>query len=266
MNEQLMDRLVRECDAIFHLASAVGVKLVMERPVWTIETIFKGTDIVLNLASRYRKRVLLTSTSEVYGKSTTIPFAETDDCTMGATQKRRWAYACAKALDEFLALAHYYQTNLPVKIVRLFNTVGPRQTGQYGMVMPTFISQALEGKEIRVYGTGKQRRCFCDVADIVKALMKTMDNPLCNGQVINIGSTEEISIMDLARRVKRLVKSRSQIVLIPYEEAYGSGFDDMDRRVPDIMRARKLIGFRPTVKLDSTIKRIAASLRDGVDH
>lgn len=257
-NERLMSELIRECDLVFHLASAVGVKLIMERPVHTIETIFGGTEIVFRHCSRFRKPVLLTSTSEVYGKGTAIPFREEDDVVTGATTKHRWAYACAKSLDEFLALAHHRETSLPVSVVRLFNTVGPRQTGQYGMVVPRFVEAALDDEPIRVHGDGQQCRCFAHVKDIVEGLASLLQNPACFGQVINLGSERETSIRALAERVIELTGSRSEIELVPYEQVYGAGFEDMQRRVPCIEKARRLIGFRPTRSLDAIIQDVAA--------
>lgn len=233
----------------------------MEQPVKTVETIFHTTDVVLRAASRFRRPVLITSTSEVYGKLDDVPFREQDDVVMGSTEKRRWAYACAKALDEFLALAHYAETKLPVFVVRLFNTVGPRQTGQYGMVLPTFVSQALRNEPITVYGDGQQRRCFCSVYDVVEALKRLPGAREAAGQVVNIGSQEEVSIEGLAKRVIERVKSGSTIKLIPYAEAYGDGFDDMRRRVPDISRARDLIGWAPTHNLDTIIDQVAETFR-----
>jgi UDP-glucose 4-epimerase len=229
----------------------------MERPVETVQNIFQTTDAVLNVCSRYRRPTLITSTSEVYGKSDQIPFKEDSDVVMGATAKRRWAYACAKALDEFLALAHYHETNLPVYIVRLFNTVGPRQSGRYGMVLPSLLAQAMAGEPMTVYGEGTQSRCFCSVHDVVNALLRFLDSPQAQGTVINIGSQEEWSIMDLALRIKKLTGSSSKVVLVPYEQAYGPGFDDMKRRVPDISRAQELLGWRPSRNLDDIILEMA---------
>jgi len=254
MDERLVEDCVRDCDAIFHLASAVGVKLILERPVESIETIVKGTNAVLSFASRYRRAVLITSTSEVYGKSTAVPFREDGDQVMGATDKQRWAYASAKALEEFLALAHFRETRLPVLITRLFNTVGPRQTGQYGMVLPNFVKQALRNESITVYGDGKQTRCFCHVADVAAALASLMRTPAARGEVVNIGANEEVSILQLAERVKSLLKSKSEIRLIPYEQAYVPGFEEMHRRVPCLDKAAKLIGYKPTRTLDDCIK------------
>jgi UDP-glucose 4-epimerase len=253
----LLEREIPRHDFVYHLASSVGVKLIIERPVHTVQNIFQTTEAILEVCSKYRRPVLITSTSEVYGKSERIPFKEDCDVVMGATSKRRWAYACAKALDEFLALAHYHETNLPVFIVRLFNTVGPRQTGRYGMVLPNFLEQALAGKPITVYGQGTQARCFCSVHDVVDALVRFVECPNAIGTVVNLGSQEEISIIDLARRIRELSGSSSEIVLVPYEQAYGPGFDDMRRRVPDITRAMNLLSWRPSRTLDDIILEMA---------
>jgi UDP-glucose 4-epimerase len=233
--------------------------------VQSIETIVKGTHAVLSFASRYRKPVLLTSTSEVYGKSSAIPFREDGDQVMGATDKQRWAYASAKALEEFLALAHFRETRLPVIVTRLFNTVGPRQTGRYGMVLPTFVRQALSGQPITVYGDGKQARCFCHVADVVEALGKLMRTPAARGQVVNIGTDDEVTIGQLAERVKALVKSAAPVRLIPYDEAYRDGFEDMVRRVPLLEKARKLIGYAPRRTLDDCIRDTAEAIKGETD-
>ena len=257
----LTEAEVAQHDLVYHLASAVGVKLIIERPVETVETIFHGTDVVLKAASKFRRPVLITSTSEVYGKSEQIPFKEDADVVMGPTSKRRWAYACAKALDEFLALAHYYQTHLPVHIVRLFNTVGPRQTGQYGMVLPSFVRAALEDRPLTVYGDGSQRRCFCSVFDVVEALVRLPQAPASAGKVVNIGSQEEVSIRELAERVRRHCGSKSEIVHLSYDEAYGPGFDDMRRRVPDLTRVKELIGWTPKHNLDAIITQVADFLK-----
>jgi len=256
LNASLMEELIRETDRVYHMASAVGVRLIMEQPVKTIETIFHGTDTVLKFCSRYRKRVLIPSTSEVYGKGISVPFNEDDDLLTGATDKHRWAYACAKTLDEFLALAHWKETQLPVVVCRLFNTVGPRQTGQYGMVIPTFVKQALAGRPITVYGDGKQSRCFGYVGDVVGALVKLMEHPEAVGQVFNIGSNVEISILELAERVKQITKSDSEIVFVPYDQAYEEGFEDMPRRVPDISKVSKFVGFSPEMSLDGILERV----------
>ena len=259
----LVTREVAEADLVYHLASAVGVKLIMEQPVRTVESIFRTTDVVLNACARYRRPAVITSTSEVYGKSGNVPFREHDDVVMGSTEKRRWAYACAKALDEFLALAHHHQTNLPVFVVRLFNTVGPRQTGQYGMVLPTFVRQALANKAVTVYGDGAQSRCFCSVFDVVQALMALPKQPAASGQVVNIGSQEEISIKGLAERIIQRTGSSSGITFTPYDEAYGDGFDDMSRRVPDLSRVGELIGWKPSHTLDQIIDQVVAEQRTG---
>ncbi|HLX60012.1 MAG TPA: GDP-mannose 4,6-dehydratase [Planctomycetota bacterium] len=260
LDEELLEYTIRDCGAIFHLASAVGVKLILERPVQSIETIVKGTNSVLNLASRYRKPVLITSTSEVYGKSTATPFREDGDQVMGATDKQRWAYASAKALEEFLALAHFRETRLPVMITRLFNTVGPRQTGRYGMVLPTFVRQALTNKPITVFGDGQQARCFCHVADVVGALAKLMLTPQARGEVVNLGTSDEVTILQLAQRVKELTRSASEIRTVPYEEAYVDGFEDMHRRVPSLEKAKRLIGYEPHRTLDDCIRDTVATM------
>jgi UDP-glucose 4-epimerase len=250
---KLVEECVKECQAVFHLASAVGVRLVVEQPVKTIETIVNGTDVILRACARYRRSVLITSTSEVYGKSEKIPFAEGDDCVMGPTNTRRWAYACAKALDEFLALAHWNESRLPVVIARLFNTVGPRQTGRYGMVIPRFVEQGLAGEPITVYGSGTQSRCFAHVSDIVGALVALMENPKARGEVFNIGNDEEVTILQLAERVKALTGNKSSIRSLPYSEAYTAGFEDMLRRVPDLSKIKALTGYKPTKNLDQIL-------------
>ncbi len=264
LDERLMERLVRETDQVFHMASAVGVKLIMDQPVRTIETIFRGSDIVLANCSRYRKRVLIPSTSEVYGKGTSVPFKEDDDILKGSTSKHRWAYACAKELDEFLSLAHWKETRLPVVVVRLFNTVGPRQTGQYGMVVPRFVKAALKNEPIPVFGNGEQSRCFGHVSDVVGALISLLENPECYGQVINIGNPEETSIKALAEKAIEMTGSKSKIEYIPYKEVYGEGFEDMQRRVPSIEKARKLIGFKPTLTLEDIINDVVDQFRDEI--
>lgn len=253
---EVVERCVIECQAVFHLASAVGVRLVVDEPVKTIETIVGGTDVVLKAAARYRRPVLLTSSSEVYGKSDKVPFSEGDDCVMGPTTTRRWAYACAKAMDEFLALAHWHQARLPVVVARLFNTVGPRQTGRYGMVIPRFVGQALAGEPLTVYGDGTQSRCFTHVADVVDALVRLMEHPQAVGQVINVGNDEEVTILSLAERVRIQTGSKSLIRLIPYGEAYTAGFEDMRRRVPNLAKVRKLIDYRPTRTLDQILEDV----------
>jgi UDP-glucose 4-epimerase len=255
-NQPVTAELVDQCDVIFHLAAAVGVKLIVESPVRTIETNVRGTEVVLALANKKKKKVLVASTSEVYGLSADVPFREDGNLVMGATTKGRWSYACSKAIDEFLALAYWREKKLPTIIVRLFNTVGPRQTGQYGMVIPTFVKQALSGRPITVYGDGNQSRCFGYVGDVVGALVKVMDHTDAVGQVFNIGSNQEISILKLAQRVKELTQSDSEIVFIPYDEAYEEGFEDMPRRVPDIAKISELVGFEPKMSLDGILKSV----------
>src|SRR5467141_3339256 len=255
-NQPLTAELIDQCDAIVHLAAAVGVKLIVESPVRTIETNVHGTEVVLSLANKKKKKVLLASTSEVYGLSAEVPFREDGNLVMGATTKGRWSYACSKAIDEFLALAYWHEKKLPTVVVRLFNTVGPRQTGRYGMVIPTFVKQALAGRPITVYGNGKQTRCFCYVGDVVGALMQLMDDEKAVGEVFNIGSNHEISIIDLAKRVKELTNSDSDVVLIPYDEAYEEGFEDMPRRVPDISKVNAQVGFQPALDLDGILKTV----------
>ena len=255
-NQPVTAELVDQSDIVVHLAAAVGVKLIVESPVRTIETNVRGTEVVLALANKKQKRVLIASTSEVYGLSTDVPFKEDGNLVMGATTKGRWSYACSKAIDEFLALAYWREKKLPTTIVRLFNTVGPRQTGRYGMVIPTFVKQALAGRPITVYGNGKQTRCFGYVGDVVGALIKLMDTPDSVGQVFNIGSTEEISIVKLAEKVKELTESRSEIVFVPYDEAYEEGFEDMPRRVPDTTKINQLVGFKPEMTLDGILETV----------
>jgi UDP-glucose 4-epimerase len=263
LNRDLMEEQVKRADLVFHLASAVGVRLIIDQPVKSIETIVNGTEVVLRLARRYRKPVLITSTSEVYGKGSSVPFAEDDDTVQGPTTTRRWAYATAKALDEFLAFAHWYETRLPVVCVRLFNTVGPRQTGQYGMVIPRFVGQALAGQPITVYGDGEQTRSFCHVADIVPSLVALARCEEARGQAVNLGNPEEVSINKLARRVKEMCDSDSVIRHIPYEEAYVEGFEDMRRRVPDISLARDLLGFEPRFSLDDILQSVIDETLEG---
>ena len=255
-NHAITAELVDQCDVIFHLAAAVGVKLIVESPVRTIETNVHGTEVVLSLANKKKKKVLIASTSEVYGLSADVPFREDGNLVMGATTKGRWSYACSKAIDEFLALAYWREKKLPTVIVRLFNTVGPRQTGRYGMVIPTFVKQAISGRPITVYGDGKQSRCFGYVGDVVGALIKLMDHEDAVGEVFNIGSNEEISILDLAKRIKELTGSNSEIALVPYDEAYEEGFEDMPRRVPDISKVNKLVGFKPERSLEDILKTV----------
>jgi UDP-glucose 4-epimerase len=261
-NESLVAELVDRAAVVFHLAAAVGVKLIVQEPVHTIETNVHGTEVILRHAAKKKKLVFIASTSEVYGKSTDVPFRETADLVLGATTRHRWAYACSKALDEFLALAHWKERQLPVVIVRFFNTVGPRQTGQYGMVVPTFVRQALAGEPITVFGDGTQSRSFTYVGDVVGALLKLMVEPKAIGEVFNIGNIEEVTIHQLAERVKSITGSASPIVTIPYEEAYEAGFEDMPRRVPELSKIHALIGYEPAVQLDEIIRRVVASQRD----
>jgi len=255
-NYRLTAELVDTCDIVYHLAAAVGVRLIVESPVSTIETNIRGTDIVLSLAAKKRKRVVITSTSEVYGKRNRVPFSEDDDLVMGPTNKGRWSYACSKAIDEFLAIAYWKEKRVPTVIARLFNTVGPRQTGRYGMVIPNFVQQALTGQDITVYGDGTQTRCFTHVSDVVEALIAIAEHPQAVGEVYNIGSDHEISMLELAERIKYLTESASNIVFVPYDEAYEAGFEDMMRRVPDIAKIRALIGYNPKVDLDDLLLSI----------
>jgi len=255
-NEPVLAELIDQSDVVFHLAAAVGVKLIVEEPVHTIETNVHGTEVVLKHANKKKKLVFIASTSEVYGKSVNVPFHEDADLVMGATAKHRWAYACSKAIDEFLALAYYKEKKLPVIIGRLFNTVGPRQTGQYGMVLPTFVRQALAGHPITVYGDGTQSRSFTYVGDVVGAVIQLIGHSKAIGQVFNIGNSEEITIRELAEKVRSMTRSESPIVLIPYDEAYESGFEDMPRRVPDISKINQAIGYRPRVPLDDIIATV----------
>ncbi len=255
-NIRLMAELVDLSDLIYHLAAAVGVRLVVESPVRTIETNVRGTEVILSLAAKKGKRVLITSTSEVYGKREQVPFREDDDLVMGPTNKGRWSYACSKAIDEFLAVAYWKEKKLPVVIARLFNTVGPRQTGRYGMVVPNFVRQALTGQDITVFGDGQQRRCFTNVNDAVDMLVGIAAHPAATGEVFNVGSAQEITIVDLATRIKEMTNSDSRIVFVPYDEAYEEGFEDMLRRVPDIGKVSKLLGFAPHISIDETLQAI----------
>ena len=252
----VLDRLASQAHVIVHLAAAVGVQLIVEHPVHTIETNVGGTEAVLRAAQTYRARVLVASTSEVYGKGSRIPFSEDDDVLLGATAKSRWGYAASKMIDEFLALAYHREYGAPVAVVRLFNTVGPRQTGQYGMVVPRLMRQALRGEPLTVFGDGTQQRCFCDVRDVVQAIVGLAHHPGAIGKVFNIGSEEEITILDLAKRIRAMTGSRSEIVHVPYAEAYAPGFEDMARRVPDISRVRELLGWRPRRSLDETLAAV----------
>jgi UDP-glucose 4-epimerase len=262
MNVPLMAELVDRSDVIFHLAAAVGVRLIVESPVRTIETNIRGTEIVLQAAAKKKKRVLIASTSEVYGKSTKVPFCEEDDLVSGPSTKGRWSYACSKAIDEFLALAYWRERKLPVTIVRLFNTVGPRQTGRYGMVVPNFVRQALNDERITVYGTGKQTRCFGYVEDVVEALNMLMHTEKSIGEIFNVGNNEEVSIEELAERIRRMSESRSEIVHIPYSQAYEEGFEDMYRRVPSLEKIGRCIGYRPKTSLDEIIDKVVSFERN----
>ena len=256
-NAPVVAELVDGCDVVFHLAAAVGVRLIVESPVRTIETNMHGTEVVLRAAAKKGKRVVIASTSEVYGKSTKMPFCEQDDLVMGSTTIGRWSYACSKALDEFLGLAYFHEKNVPVTVIRLFNTVGPRQSARYGMVLPTFVRQALLNEPITVFGDGRQRRCFGYVLDVVEALVRIAKSDRAVGEVINIGNDEEISIAALAARIRRQIGSKSEIVSMSYEEAYGRGFEDMARRVPSLAKLERLVEFRPRTPLDAIIKAVA---------
>ena len=260
-NESLLAELIDQSDVVFHLAAAVGVKLIVEQPVHTIETNVHGTEVVLKHANKKKKLVFVASTSEVYGKSTDVPFREGADLVLGATVRHRWAYACSKLIDEFLALAYWKERKLPVVVVRLFNTVGPRQTGQYGMVLPTFVRQALASQPITVFGDGTQSRSFTYVADVVDALIKLANEPRAVGEVFNIGNTEEVTIGALAERVRALTASASPIHHIPYDEAYEAGFEDMPRRVPDISKIQALIDYQPRLGLDDIIRTVVEHMR-----
>jgi UDP-glucose 4-epimerase len=257
-NASLLHELVDSVDSVFHLAAAVGVRLVVESPVRTIETNIHGTGWVLAAAEKKRKPVLVASSSEVYGKSTQVPFREDDDMVLGPSSKARWSYACSKAIDEFLALAYGRERGLPAVVVRLFNTVGPRQTGRYGMVVPTFVRQALAGEPLTVFGDGKQTRCFTHVDDVVRALRELLCHPEAYGQVFNVGGVREISIEDLARRVVHVTSSRSELVYVPYDQAYAEGFEDMQRRVPSIEKIQGLLGWSPGGGLDRIIEDVVA--------
>jgi nucleoside-diphosphate-sugar epimerase len=258
-NEPVAAELIDRVDVVFHMAAAVGVRLIVESPVNTIETNVHGTEMVLKLANKKKKKVIVASTSEVYGKSNQVPFHEDADLVMGATSKGRWSYACSKAIDEFLALAYWKEKHLPVVVVRLFNTVGPRQTGRYGMVIPNFVKQALLGHPITVFGDGRQSRCFTYVGDVVRAIVRLAEQDAAVGEVFNVGNDqEEVSILELAERVKTRTRSKSEIVLVPYDQAYEEGFEDMPRRVPELAKLRALIGYEPEVQLDEILDRVIA--------
>jgi UDP-glucose 4-epimerase len=254
MDATLVNGLVAQCDRVFHLAAAVGVKYVLENPLRSLLTNIRGTEVVLEAASTHGRKIVLASSSEVYGKGVTVPFAEDDDRLIGPTHKLRWSYACGKAVDECLAQAYYQQHQLPVVIVRCFNTCGPRQSGAYGMVIPNMIERALRGDPIHVYGDGQQSRCFSAVSDVVRAMLLLADSREAEGQVFNAGSDEEVTVVELARRIKRMCHSDSAIELVPYEQVYGQSFEDMRRRVPDLRKIRRFVGFRPQVKLDGLLE------------
>ncbi|MBZ0294645.1 MAG: GDP-mannose 4,6-dehydratase [Anaerolineae bacterium] len=257
-NIHVIDRLVSECDVIYHLAAAVGVQKIISQPIETIEVNIGGTEVILKTARRYRRKVLIASTSEVYGKGVRFPFSEDDDSLLGPTVRSRWSYAASKAIDEFLALAYHREVDLPVVIFRLFNTVGPRQSGQYGMVVPRFVQAALAGKPIEVYGDGQQQRCFANVFDVVQAITALAETPDAVGEVFNIGSDEEVTIYELAERVRQRANSQSEIQLIPYEQAYEAGFEDFRRRIPSLDKIHSIIRWQPTTTLDETIDQIIA--------
>ena len=262
LNAALMETLVEQCDIVFHLAAAVGVKLIADRPVHTIETNIGGTEVVLDVANKFKRKILIASTSEVYGKSEMVPFHEDDDIVLGSTSLSRWSYACSKAIDEFLGLAFYQQYDLPVVIGRFFNTIGPRQTGLYGMVVPRFVGRALKNEPLQIYGTGQQRRCFCYVGDLIDAVMNLMNCSQAAGRVYNIGSTEEITIEALADKIIGMTGSKSKKEFIPYETAYGKPIDDMMRRVPSLERIGDAIGWKPVTGLDDTLRIIIKSFRE----
>jgi UDP-glucose 4-epimerase len=261
LDEPLVGEFVDRVDVVFHLAAAVGVKLIVEQPARTIETNVRGTEVVLSAATKKQKLVVLASTSEVYGKGAKIPYGEEDDLVLGATTKSRWGYGCSKAIDEYLALAYFKQSNLPVVITRFFNTVGPRQTGRYGMVVPSFVRQGLRGEDITIYGTGEQRRCFADVADVVECLLRLVDTPASRGQVFNVGSDREISINALAELVRAKTGKGSKLVHVSYEEAYAEGFEDLQRRVPDLAKLERTIGYRPSTPIETIVDRVIAEMR-----
>lgn len=265
LNETVMDRLVSECDVIYHLAAAVGVELIVKSPVETIERNILGTDVVLRLANRYLRKVLITSTSEVYGKSEAVPFREDDDRVLGPTTKSRWSYSSSKAIDEFLALAYHKERDLETVIMRLFNTVGPRQTGRYGMVIPRFVKQALSGKPITVYGDGEQYRCFTFVGDVVNASIKLMETPQAIGQVFNIGNDNGITIKGLAEKVIEMTGASSEIQYVPYDQAYEEGFEDMRIRIPDLSKAGHVIGYKPMIQLDEILLRVIKYFKENAN-
>jgi UDP-glucose 4-epimerase len=256
LDHRLMETLISECDQVYHLAAAVGVKYIIDNPLQSLQTNIVGTEIILEYANKYKKKVLITSTSEIYGKSDIIPFKEEDDRLLGSTSISRWGYSCSKAIDEFFALAYYREKKLPTVIVRCFNTVGPRQTGQYGMVLPKFVKAALMNHPITIFGDGKQSRCFGDVADVVNGMIALTKEPKAEGEIFNIGNTEEITIQDLAIKIKQMTNSKSKIEYIPYDEAYEEGFEDMKRRVPDLTKIKNCINYEPKHNLESIIERV----------
>jgi UDP-glucose 4-epimerase len=256
LNAQVFDRLASQSDIIVHLAAAVGVRMIIEDPVRTIHTNIMGTEMVLTTANRYGIKVLIASTSEVYGKGIKVPFSEDDDRLIGPTTHSRWSYATSKAVDEFMGQAYHKQYGLPVVLMRIFNTVGPRQTGRYGMVVPRFVRQALKNEPVTVYGDGKQSRCFADVSDVCGAVVQLAQHPGAVGEIFNIGSTDEITILDLAKKVIHLTESRSEIVFVPYAEAYAPGFEDMRRRVPSIEKINQMIGYQPKNNIDLILERV----------
>jgi len=260
-NRQLLAELVDLADVVFHLAAAVGVRRIVEYPVRTIETNVRGSELVLEMAAKKQKRVLMTSTSEVYGKSTKLPFSERDDLVFGSTYNSRWGYACSKAIDEFLALAYYREKRLPATIVRLFNTAGPRQTGQYGMVLPTFVRQALSGEAVTVFGTGEQTRCFGHVDDVTDGIIACIASPGTAGEIFNLGNTEQITITALAKKIIAATGSNSVIRYVPYSQAYGEGFEDMEHRIPDLTKARDCFGYEPKRSLDEIIRTVIQHLQ-----
>lgn len=257
LDSNTVDNLMQDCDICYHLAAAVGVYTIVEKPLNSLMTNLKGTEVVLASADKYNKKILVASTSEVYGKSNKFPFKEDDDTIMGATDKSRWSYAYAKAIDEFMALAYYQERKLPVVVVRFFNTVGPRQTGRYGMVIPNFVWQALKNEDITIFGDGHQSRCFTYVGDVVEAIMKLMETPAALGQVVNIGNnSKEVSMEDLGKRIIELTGSKSKMIYVPYEKAYPLGFEDMERRIPDLFKIKSLINFQPKVDLDEILNLV----------
>ena len=256
LNKQVLEELIKKCDRIYHLAAAVGVKYIIDNPLLSLKTNISGTENVLEIANKYKKKVLVASTSEIYGKSDSIPFKEDDDRLLGATSISRWSYSCAKAVDEFLSLAYYREKKLPVVIVRCFNTVGPRQTGQYGMVIPKFVKSALLNHPITIFGDGQQSRCFGDVSDVTDGMIKLMEDPKCEGEIFNIGNDSPITIEELAKKIKKMTRSKSKIEYVKYEDAFEEGFEDMKQRQPDLTKINKYIGYKPKYNLDKILERI----------